>query len=263
MNTIQQYIIDGYKKGYYDNLHMNTGGGEFQSEAAEYVFTVNIAQNLLEWRRNSDEGLYYSIVFELSASLFKNYCFLEWRLRKPDDIFDGRVIRRKKHKPIRNETGRIDVAVLSPEKMFRDRRSKVGIELKGINPSKTAVKKDVERLVDCLIAEDPISENSLQFCFVIFGHRLDMPKKVFNQSDYKSRLEKYRGEVENNLSKITCLVNVDYSFHLFDIDKTTGEDFIKYNRDEDGLVDYHEAVEGTGAIVGVSITLKPKFHAAK
>lgn len=257
MNDIENYIIKGYKNGYFDNVYLNTGGGDFQSEAIEYVFTVSTAKELLKWRYDSNGGNNHSIIFELSANLFKNYCFVEWRGSNSTDSVKG-IVHRQKHKAIRNKTGRIDIAILSSETPIKDRRSVVGVEVKGINPSKNSVEADIKRLVDCLIAKDPIGTNSLESCFVVFGHRIDLPKKLFNIENYENRLQSYKVELEKFISTIPCLSAVQCSISVFDIDKVTTEEFLKYNQDEDGRVDYLEAVKGTGAIAGVLLTIKRK-----
>ena len=113
MEAIEEHIIRGYKNGYFENMYLNTQGGDFQSQATEYLFTVNIAQQLLGWRSSLAQNYRYSIRFEYSASEFKNNCFLAFRIERPEDIFArSKMIYRQSHVPVRNESGRIDIAIL-------------------------------------------------------------------------------------------------------------------------------------------------------
>jgi len=262
VTDIFEFIIQGYRNGYYQKLLLNTHGGDFYSKATEYLFTVIIAQELLKWRKAQTQNYSFSIHFEHSAVEFKKSCFEAVRLVKPGEIWDGRIIRRDTHTSIRNESGRIDIAVLYHPRqgLLREARAFAGIEVKGINPRNTKVKQDILRLIDCLCAEDSIGDNSLKSCYVVYGVRLDCSVKIFENEDFLKGKLRMENDVENLLTSIPEVRKVNYSNRFFEISKTTAEEFRKYNIDEDGLTDYQEVVAGSGAILGVLIhfTVKAK-----
>lgn len=237
--NIKDYIIKGAKNASLQLYLFNYHGESIPSKATEYLFTVNIAQELLNWKEDTDE-----IHLEYAAKKFKRNCFT--RIQR----VLGKFQFRKKHTPLRS--GRIDIAII------REERSVFAIEIKAINGSNELIKKDLERLIDFLCATDSIGENSLEECYMVFFKRLDSLKKIYSETGYQGDLNREIINCQKILSSLQCIEEIDYLIETFDLDKTFHE---KYDGVIFDLIDEpmaNEVAEETGALVGILVSLKRK-----
>lgn len=188
--------------------------------------------------------------------MFKNNAFPNSKLiYQSPDFFDlgtptNRVIQTT------NRAGRIDIAVMesrkydsnSSEQLF----SVAGIELKGISPDLSLVNADVERLIDAMAALDTIGANEIQKCYVAFAQRLDTDKMLFTEQKLKTQKNKFDVKLRASINKL-AISPFQFNIEYFQITQQTTKGLNNLFIGHD--LDYHEAVEKTGAVLGVVIEL--------
>ena len=62
-------------------------------------------------------------------------------------------------------------------------RTKVGIELNGINKNENDIKDDARRMARAMLLKDSISENSIEFCLCGFLRRFDSDDDMVTSND--------------------------------------------------------------------------------
>lgn len=256
ISEVKEALINALNSGYSQLKSMSAEMNGFPESAIESLFSVVIAQTLLEWKSDNKEWDKYSIQLEQSAEDFKNKAFETYRFynKNQDDIFSGSsIINRKYHLPVR--TGRIDVTVSErlPSHSLERFRSFVGIETKAINPAWPEINSDMARLYDCLNATDQIGENNIQSCFICFLRRLDTPSKPMSLSQMSKSWERYQRELQDKILNEPQLKGIKYSIEKIDIDNYTSEQYSKSVPED--WQEYADAAENTGAIVGVVIQI--------
>lgn len=192
MNDLKKCLQHGIFYGYHE-LRELLDRGDFHLKIAEYLFTVKVAQYLLDWvkeeRRRSKKR--FSVILEYNAGWFYENAFetgIEKINPKTSGIktapLPGNFIRKK-------GVGRIDIAITRsvprlPSFLTKDRhreRSIYGVEIKGINPTKSKLQEDFKRLSMCLLATYDNHENSIEECFILYARRLDKPQDFFSEND--------------------------------------------------------------------------------
>lgn len=262
MNDIKKYMEEGLFWGYIQLCEL-LDRGDFHLKIVEYLFTVNVAQSLLAWAKEQRKGKrgYFSVNLEYNAGWFFENAFKITTNK-------GKVInkvpiptdfKRRKH------TGRMDIAVternysislpLGKVKGRFKERSIYGVEIKGINPNKSELLKDFIRLAQCVSNIDPIGENNIKECFILYAKRLGTPQKPFLAKDLPDKNEIRKKEIhifsENNFFK-----EVDVHVDPFDIYTYLSEDFAKNTPVE--LWDGFDPNE-TGSVWGIIITIRRKL----
>lgn len=138
-SAIYDKVISGMRSACDDMLRFS--GEPARPLNAEYLFTVAVAKQIDEL--NSQYGDPYRIYLEKSAKEFSRDCLLPIKFSHP---MKGRpsIIRRK---PPNFDSGRIDIAVYEdiPNNSYMGHQPICAIELKGFNPARTLVIKDLKR----------------------------------------------------------------------------------------------------------------------
>ena len=176
MQNIEKYIIKGIKKAYSENLQLHSIFDNFTHKVREYLLTVNVAQQLIEWNKRFE----YKIFIEYPLKNFSENAFIPNKI-VGDSIFNQTLLQRNsKHAETKRLSQQIDLAITKEESNISIfNRSIVGIELKGINKQISLILKDIERLCKLMVKKDEISENSIELCYSAFLKRFD--KGGFNQ----------------------------------------------------------------------------------
>jgi hypothetical protein len=161
-SEITDVIKKGLIKGYRENLLLLSSYNDFVDQVREYLLTVNVAQQLLEWNNQH----LYKINIEYPVFSFYNNAFLAyyWDIT---DIFNMSIIRREEGlSPTDKRYQKIDIAITqeqSGDNASTHERTLVGIELKGINKNETEIIRDAERMAKAMVLKDKSSENSIKF----------------------------------------------------------------------------------------------------
>jgi len=257
MQEIEDYIKSGMEKAYRESLVLKTSWENLQSNVTEYLFTINVAQKLIEWNENN--GWLHSINLEFDALTFLNDAFLEQKIisENPNDIFaEQKFDRRENHTLTR--TGRIDLAInkLENQSIFEQFRSIYPIEIKAINQPKSEIFDDILRVCEIVSAEDQISENSVIKGFSTFIKRLDSENKIFTEEDFEIKKDDYLKNLQEEINTNFNYPNLTFVVDNFDVYKCSVEEFIKKVPEDD--IDYSELKQNTGAVIGILITIQRK-----
>ena len=254
---IKEQIKAGLTKGYWQNLLLLSSYSNFIEQVREYLLTVNVAQQLLEWNKNP----LYKIQLEYSVSNFYNNAFAACRWESKS-IFNMTTIPRKTgHSPTKKQNQKIDIAItkgLFGSNASSDERTLCGIELKAINKCTTDIIEDLTRLSDAMILTDDVSPNSIDFCFCGFIRRFDREKEIVNDNFILTKTTE-----EQNYWEPICkdLANkyliLEFLVEKFDI-VTTPLELVADTHRQLGS-DYSEVANSTGIVVGYIITIKRKL----
>lgn len=255
--SIREYIKKGHKNAYNQLFFLNPNGGDLHSRATEYLFTVNIIQELINWKIEVDD-VYKEIWLEYNEKKFKKNCFPHIKING-EDIFEQKLQVRKNHLAERSRQGRVDIAILQDSSgALEGIRSVFAVEVKGINPNWASIKKDLNRLIGFLNATDPIGENSLKECFMIYSKRLDTPNKIYSNKEYEQDKVREEDLMTSRISKFNGFEGVGLGVEIFDMTKNFIETYDGINYEPYDQPDYSELANDTGAVVGVLLTLKRK-----
>ncbi|RLD56364.1 MAG: hypothetical protein DRJ01_15340 [Bacteroidetes bacterium] len=249
---IEEYIKKGMEKAYRENLVLKTSFDELQPKIIEYLFTINIAQQLLKW--NDENSFLYSIHLEYDANKFLNDAFINKKIERDNNILSEQtIIERNLHKLSRNKYGQIDIAITKHENNLLDQeRAKFAIEIKAINQNEKKIKDDIIRLYEILAEKDNISDNSVEKGFLVFIERLDNSKKIAHENDYKDLKNNRLKHWHNILINEFGTYNVQADIECFNIYNCSVEDYIKKLPVED--ISYNQLIDNTGFVTGFIIT---------
>ena len=238
-------IQKGVKNGYEQQLQLTEATSDILSCIPEYLLTVNVAQELLGWKQQCFRTNLL-IQLEYSADQFLAEAF-------PPIKFTHSFITRIKK--FINRKGRIDICIQEAARMLSS-KSMFGIELKGINPPINEVKTDLHRFVDAMSKTDEVGTNSIKACFCAFISRLDSEQQLYTNLSPQEELKKLRETMEMEMRTVlpkssSLILEIETQVMLFqcsaDYSAATPEEFQEYG----------EAVENTGAVIGVVIILRP------
>lgn len=247
-SEITDRIKEGLKKGYRENLLLLSSYNDFVDQVREYLLTVNVAQQLLDW--NSHHS--YKINIEYPVFSFYNNAFLAyyWDIT---DIFNMSIIPREEgHSPTDKRYQKIDLAITqeqSGDNASTHERTMVGIELKGINKKEAEIIQDAERMAKAMILKDKSSENSIKFCFCGFLRRFDTTEKMVTIAYIKQKTEtetkRWETICKNLNNQFTDLI---FSIEMFEIINTPLEAVHEMHTEMES--DYSEVANSTGTVVG-------------
>lgn len=134
-------------------------------------------------------------------------------------------------------------------------RSILGIEIKGINPSKSSLREDFERIAQCITHYHFISQNSIDACFILYALRLDSPRKAFSEKEIPNEVE-IRDQEAQIFSSFKFYNDVIVTIDPFDIYTYPLEDFERNTPIE--LWDDFDP-QATGSVWGIIVTIRKKI----
>lgn len=258
METIEKYLVNGLRNGYTQNRVLHTSYLDNESSIIEYLLTVNVAQELIEW--NSNNSYSYSIFLEQATETFFKSAFLPY-MEVGNDIFDMKIIHPEVLKSIDTNTdirvGRLDLAVCREKGGFLNyKESLVGIELKGINPNIDKVIADVKRLVLAIEMKDDKFKNSILKCYCLHIKKLGGDKRLSKKTDLENAMHKSIVYLKDAIAKKATFTTTTFDLTPHIIDIKTVEDFNAQGNKEDLSAD--EVAEGTKIVYSVIIKIERK-----
>lgn len=253
---VKEQIKIGLIKGYKQNLLLLSSYSVFIEQVREYLLTVNVAQQLLEWNENH----YYKIQLEYPIFQFYNNAFLSNEL-DVTDIFDMVLIQRETgHSPTKKLNQKIDIAITQEQTNsigYSHERTLSGIELKAVNKCENEIINDAKRMSNAMIRTDKISPNSIEFCFCGFLRRFDTSEEIVTDSYILNKTIQEQNlwiTICNSLaSEFTAL---DFSVEKFDVVNTSFEVVAEIHKQMGS--DYSEVANDTGIVVGYIMTITRK-----
>lgn len=256
LTEVKEQIKIGLTKGYKQNLILLSSYNDFIEQVREYLLTVNVAQQLLEWNENH----HYKIQLEYAIFEFYNNAFLPHDL-DIKDLFDMVLIQRQAgHSPTDKLNQKIDIAITQEQTSsiaFSHERTLCGIELKAVNKSENEIINDAKRMSNAMIRTDNVSPNSIEFCFCGFLRRFDTADEMVTNNFIQTKTTD-----EHNRWNMICnnlamqFVMLDFSVEKFDIVNTPLELVADIHKQMGS--DYSEVANGTGIVVGYIITINRK-----
>ena len=258
MCNIESFIKNGITGAYYENLILKVPNNDLQDRVTEYLFTVNVAQQLIKWQGTPD-GSNRIIFLEYDATEFKTNAFpqLRWVIVSEDPLTGRKLMRRGEHGSIRD--GRVDISIMrrkNPGEAGSSPRSCAGVEIKAVNPNIDLVIDDVVRLTDALCATDEIDSNSIEQCFVTFCKRLDTPAEIFSGQDFDVRANRYVAEIGPAINQAISRFNTDCKISWWEVLKVTADEYASMF--PEGDVDAADVAANSGAVIGVMVKLVRK-----
>jgi len=217
---------------------------ETQLISAEYLLTVNTAKAIKEL--NTYFGTPYKICLENNTKQFSTACTPSLKLDKNfNSIHQARNNTKR--------SGRIDIAVYT-----HDNVSYVpvcAIEIKGFNPPKSLVIKDIERNSEYFSFVSPTGSSILPFAFFI---ALYSYKNVWNNETEALNISKIENRYKKYISSVANINHLSHDVNVFTIRRGYIPNPDDPNVQENGLQgdeDYH--------FIGVVVTTKKTNKAIK
>lgn len=195
---------------------------ESQKIGAEYLATVNIAKKIAEL--NSSMGHPYKIYLERKTRLVATDCVPFFGKEPASNFLGYKNIRRRKQNTTRN--GNVDIAVYdSTTRPFGT--PFCVIELKGFDPSRTVVLKDLQRNAEFFHISCRTGASQLNFAFLAAMH--SFPNSVSDEQIAKD-LAKLNAKYKRWQAEVSIPPNVEYRVDVSTVSK--GKDF-SYPDDSD------------------------------
>ncbi len=254
ISKVKENIKIGLKKGYKQNLLLLSSYSDFIDQVREYLLTVNVAQQLLDWNEQHS----YKIQIEYPVFHFYNNAFVayEWDIK---DIFDIAIIQRQSgHSPTDKLYQKIDIAITQEQNgsnASTHERTLSGIELKGINKSEDEIIRDAKRMSNAMLLTDKVSDNSIKFCFCGFLRRFDKGEEIVTEAFIQQKTDKELEHWEEICNKLAAKYpSLNFTIEKFDIENTPLTDVAGFHKKMDS--DYSEVANDTGSVVGYILTIK-------
>lgn len=253
-SELKENLKTGIARGYMQNLLLLSSYNNFIDQVREYLLTVNVAQQLLEWNNQH----LYKIQIEYPISLFYENAFIRTDWIAPD-IFNMSIVERLRgHSPTEKLHQKIDIAITQEQQntsFSTDERTIVGIELKGINKNQADIINDAERMCNAMLRTDPISPNSIEICFCGFIKRFDKAEELVTKDYIQTKIS----EVQSNWDNICNILHIKYqglnfTTDLFEIQVTTFETIADIHKQMGS--DYSEVANDTGIVIGCILSIE-------
>lgn len=181
---------------------------ETQLIDAEYLLTVNAAKAIKEL--NLDFGSPYKICLENNTKKFASACTPLIANVKSDNFLGHKSVIRTPNNTRRS--GKIDIAI------YTDRNSidipLCAIEVKGFNPSKFLIIKDLERNAEYFGLSSRTGESTLPFAVFIALHSY---KRVLSDEKEQSNISKVKKRYQNCIKGNNLLNRLAQSVDVFRI----------------------------------------------
>jgi hypothetical protein len=256
ISEVKESIKKGLIKGYKQNLLLLSSYNDFIDQVREYLLTVNVAQQLLDWNEQHS----YKIQIEYPVFHFYNNAFIayEWDIK---DIFDMAIIERQPgHSPTDKLHQKIDIAITQEQtgsNASSHERTLSGIELKGINKNEEEIIRDAKRMSNAMLLTDKVSPNSIEFCFCGFLRRFDKSEEMVTDTFIQQKTT----EEQNRWDRICADLAINYptlnfATEKFDIINTSLDLVADFHKKMDS--DYSEVANDTGTVVGYIMTINRK-----
>lgn len=205
-NKLKELLKSGMKKAYKDAVFFS----EKESEPikTEYLITINIAKTISE--HNPYVGFPYKVILECPTHHFISDCVPLFQRIKTDKKYKFHYERRDKHDTKRH--GKIDIAVYKDGGgLYEDKVPFCAIEVKGFNPSKGEVTKDLIRNSEYFKVVDKAGSSRIEFaCLLAFQsydtwRETDIPKFIIK---LENKYTNYINHLKKDVHKAFCPASV-------------------------------------------------------
>lgn len=207
---IKEKLIEGMRQACVDTLYFTDDASE--KVAAEYLLTVNVAKKIATL--NYSFGNPYKIYLERKTKKFAGDCIPLFK-KVPDKsnfIKYRSIVRKKHHNTERN--GKIDISVYDNKPQIES--PICAIELKGFNPSRTNIIKDLKRNSEYFFLTDDTGDSLIQF--TVFG-ALHSFNRINNTNSLEALLKKYK----NCCSEVSAINQLLVETKHFEISRQSSE----------------------------------------
>lgn len=183
---------------------------------AEYLLTVNAAKAISEL--NDYFGTPYKICLENSTQKFATSCtpLIKWKESKNSKSFETSVRTRNDTK----RSGKIDIAIYTSEEALAD-TPLCAIEIKGFNPRKPLIVKDLERNAEYFNITSATGSSTLPFAVFVALHSY---KGVWDETKANSNISKLEKRYRNYINSNNSLSKLDQNVEVFQIRRGTVPD---------------------------------------
>jgi hypothetical protein len=236
INKLKQAMVTSCDDAFYFS------DDETQLIDAEYLLTVNAAKAIKEL--NHCFGTPYKVCLENNSKKFASSCTPLMSEKNADNFLGYKSVIRRSNNTKR--PGKIDIAV------YVDRNAidtpLCAIEVKGFNPSKLLIIKDLERNAEYFDLTSPTGSSILAFSVFIALHSY---KGVWNDKKEKSNIAKVKKRYEKYIDTNNNINNLSHSVDTFTIRRGVLLDLNDPHIQEHGLQgdeNYH--------FIGVVLTTK-------
>ena len=228
MENIEKHLMNGLRVGYHQNIVLRTEYNSNSKSIIEYLLTVNVAQELIEW--NEKEGHWsYAITLEYDVEEFLKNSFLPYRII--GGLFDSEILspgikefikeellKEKKDREFRY--GRIDIGISQENAEYTGYKESISaIELKGINPTTESIISDIQRLVKAMELTDKDFKNSIKECYCLHIKKLGGDKTISKEDILKNAKTRSLRDLEQNIRD-----SIDFASKKIDIEVISGDD---------------------------------------
>lgn len=167
--VIRKAVIDGMISAFSD-MYMFTERVDSQVNS-EYLLTVNVAKSIAAQNKYGPADP-YSVEVEKSTKRFTRDCF--YKIKRVPGGFTSRSIPLSKNLPKVSRNGRIDIVVYEDKNnTYMGKQPICAIELKGVDPDRTLVVKDLKRNLELLTMEANTGKSVLEFTLFASVHVFD------------------------------------------------------------------------------------------
>ncbi|ENG7521802.1 hypothetical protein ABVD55_005030 [Vibrio harveyi] len=168
-NVIRKAVVDGMTTAFSD-MYMFTERIDSKVNA-EYLLTVNVAKSIVAQNKYGPADP-YSVEVEKSTKRFTRDCF--YPIKFVFGGFKSKNLLLSKKLPRVSRSGRIDIVVYeNKNNTYIGKQPICAIELKGVNPQRTLVVKDLRRNFELLILEANTGKSVLDFTLFASVHAFD------------------------------------------------------------------------------------------
>ena len=212
----------------------------------EYLITVNVAK-IISRKANQYMASPYKIYLEHSTKQFSNDC-VPLLKREPTDRKYGLKFKRRSRKLNTSRKGKIDIAIYCEHRgMMEHEIPFCAIELKGFNPIKKEVLKDLKRNSEYFSFSDTTGESRIEFSTFAAFHKYDS----WTEDDIECKIKKLEKLYTSYLEEISISSNSTYSISAFQVSS------VLFN-EQTAEHDVETIAEDRHLFLGIIVTFKKK-----
>lgn len=249
MKEIIKSIKEGFWNAYVEYDTFRPPDSDFPNKITEYLFTVNVARKLD--KHYPRKG---------SCGIFLEYPYLQFiNLARAEQIYG------EKKDILKNITTdefarfgvkeRIDIVFQGKSigQQFPGKEDNFAIEIKGINPSFSEIRSDIERLMYSLLTKNKKGHNYISGAYCVFLKRLDSDKKIYDKTFKNVQFKKYEKKLNDQLEILFKGTGLKYAWSPFSFYSISQKEYIEGYPSED--LSEEGAMRKTGILIGIIISI--------
>lgn len=261
MKKFIDILFDGMWNGYLKHMNFIDDHWSYgRIKIPEYIFTISTADTIFKKYGNSGG---YKVIVEGNVKLIKSYstsCFGGPSFALKGSVYQKLTTPKKKegsqNQSMKNEyPQRVDILVCDKRASYIP---KYVIEIKGINPSKENILKDIDKLKEILNfigsrhSKSRSTKNSIEFGFIVGVNRLDRPNLIIDSEYIRQSMLMKERKMCKILEEKLFNENIIFKYEQRELDCYTEEEYASSpDPDKDG----NEAKALTHAYIAWVISL--------